>query len=83
MRHYFTHKVTIVRGPNGKPTVVDAILEVEEELGQAVWVCTSAMIFERFAPDALVIKDASQIIEAWAVFTILEAMSMGGCSVFC
>jgi hypothetical protein len=35
------------------------------------------MIFERFAPHALVIKEASQIFDARAVFMILEAMSMG------
>lgn len=77
VRHYFTHKVTIVRGPTGKSAVIDGILEIEGELGQAVWVCTSAMIFERFAPHALVIKEASQIFDARAVFMILEAMSMG------
>jgi hypothetical protein len=42
--HYFTHKVTIVRGPpgTGKSTLVDAILEIEERLGQKVWVCTES-----------------------------------------
>jgi hypothetical protein len=44
VRHYFTHKVTIVRGPpgTGKSTLVDTILEIEEKLGKSVWVCTES-----------------------------------------
>ncbi|KAK5719063.1 hypothetical protein LTR17_015397 [Elasticomyces elasticus] len=42
--HYFTHKLTIVRGPpgTGKSTVIDTILEIEEAFKTKVWVCTAS-----------------------------------------
>jgi len=62
VRHYFTHKITVVRRPLGtdKSTLVDAILKIEEEFDQATWVCASAVLFEPSAPHALVIDDAFQ-----------------------
>ena len=44
VRHYFTHLVTIVRGPpgTGKSTLVDTILELECKFRQKTWVCTES-----------------------------------------
>lgn len=44
VRHYFTHLVTIVRGPpgTGKSTLVDTILELENKFRQKTWVCTES-----------------------------------------
>ncbi|TKA79338.1 hypothetical protein B0A55_03455 [Friedmanniomyces simplex] len=44
VRHYFTHRVTVCRGPpgTGKSTLIDAILEIEERLGQKFWVATES-----------------------------------------
>jgi predicted RNA-binding protein len=44
VRHYFTHLVTIVRGPpgTGKSTLVDTILELESKFRQKTWVCTES-----------------------------------------
>lgn len=42
--HYFTHFLTIVKGPpgTGKSTLVAAILELEERFKHKYWVCTDS-----------------------------------------
>ncbi|KAK5742662.1 hypothetical protein LTR17_003194 [Elasticomyces elasticus] len=44
VRHYFTHRITIVRGPpgTGKSTLIDAILQIEQRLSQKFWVATES-----------------------------------------
>ena len=44
MRSYFTRRLTIVVGPpgTGKSTLIDAILQLEEEFRHRVWVCTNS-----------------------------------------
>ena len=42
--YYFTHKITVVRGPpgTGKSTLIDAIAELEESFKSPPWICTES-----------------------------------------
>lgn len=44
VQHYFTHRLTLVRGPGGtgKSTLINAIIRLEEQFNQAHWICTDS-----------------------------------------
>ena len=44
VRQYFTHRVTLARGPpgTGKTTLIDVIAKLEERFGQKIWVCADS-----------------------------------------
>lgn len=58
VHHYFTHKLTIVRGPpgTGKSTLIDTIVQIEEVLKTRFWICTDS----NTACDVLVRKAAKR-----------------------